>query len=113
MMTVPAPQPASVAPIDRAHLKEMTLGDDALAREVLTLFDSQAAAIIETMRGVDQEARVAMAHALKGAARGIGAWQVAAASECIDHGAGEAALAALAAAVAQARAEIAQILRQG
>lgn len=115
MTTAPASQRASdVTPIDRAHLKEMTLGDDALAREVLALFDRQAATMIDRMRAADAESRAAMAHALKGSARGIGAWQVAIAAECFDYGAGDsAALTALAAAVAQARAEIAQILRQG
>jgi hypothetical protein len=112
-MTAIATDQRPPAPIDRAHLRETTLGDDALAREVLTLFDRQAAAMIERMRGADPAARAAMAHALKGSAYGIGAWQVAKAAERFDGGGGDAAaLTALAGAVAQARTEIAQILRE-
>jgi hypothetical protein len=113
-MTAVHPLTETSAPIDRAHLKQMTLGDDALAREVLGLFDRQATLMIERMRGADRDAQSAMAHALKGSARGIGAWEVAEAAARFDHGGGDsAALTALAASVARARAEIAQILREG
>jgi hypothetical protein len=105
-----------VSPIDRTHLKQMTLGDNVLAREVLTLFDRQAAVMIERMRDADGAGQAAMAHALKGSARGIGAWQVAEAAALFDRAPtdapGAAALTALAAAVAQARSEIARIIRQ-
>lgn len=112
-MVAAHPLTETSAPIDRAHLRQMTLGDDALAREVLGLFDRQATLMIERMRSADREAQGAMAHALKGSARGIGAWQVAEAAARFDHGGGDAAaLTALAASVAHARAEIAQILQQ-
>jgi HPt (histidine-containing phosphotransfer) domain-containing protein len=111
-MTAAHPLAETAARIDRAHLKQMTLGDDALAREVLGLFDRQAMLMIERMRGADRDAQMAMAHALKGSARGIGAWQVAEAAARFDHGGDAPALTALAASVAQVRAEIAQILRE-
>jgi hypothetical protein len=102
------------AAIDRAHLDHMTLGDRALAHEVLALFDLQAAALLARMAGATAQERSEMAHALKGSARGIGAWRVADASALFDHGHGDAtALAALDEALAQARAEIAHILKAG
>ena len=119
-MVQPAtPLPAQSGPaIDRDHLRQMTLGDAALEREVLQLFDRQAALLIERMRSADAKALSALAHALKGSARGIGAWQVAEAVGVVERGdeaAGgyDAALNALAAAVAVARAAIARILAAG
>ena len=98
--------------IDRAHLRAMTLGDAALAKEVLRLFDRQAEMLIERMRDADPASLAALAHALKGSARGVGAWQVATAAESVertgpDYGV---ALDRLAQAVRAARGQIAQLL---
>ena len=54
----------------------MTLGDEELAREVLELFVTQAAALIGRLHGLPKDA-AALTHQLKGSARGIGAMAVA------------------------------------
>ena len=95
--------------IDVAHLSRMTLGDRALMREVLALFEGQIDALLAQIRAGGPEARVA-AHTLKGSAAGIGADAVArtaAAVEQAGEAAREPAVAALAAALAEARAAIA------
>jgi HPt (histidine-containing phosphotransfer) domain-containing protein len=78
----------SLAPDDRAidlvHLARMTLGDRALEREVLQLFDRQSSLLIARMRGAAPAAAATLAHTLKGSARGIGAWRVARAAEHLE-----------------------------
>lgn len=96
-------------PIDRAHLRQMTFSDAALEREVLGLFDRQAASMLEVIPVAKPEALPALAHAVKGSARGIGAWRVAQAAGALEadpHGSS----AALVAALLEARAAIARIL---
>lgn len=78
------------APIDLAHFEEATFGDRALQREILGLFETQAAKLLETIRTQGGQARSEAAHALKGAARGIGAFAVAAEAEKIEQGDGDA-----------------------
>jgi HPt (histidine-containing phosphotransfer) domain-containing protein len=100
-------------PIDRTHLFRMTLGDHALEREVLALFDRQIEMLIERMREVDPSGVAALAHTLKGSARGVGAWPMARAAEAVEAAPPAAlapAVAALAAAAGEARAAIADIL---
>ncbi|HEY0330726.1 MAG TPA: Hpt domain-containing protein [Rhodopseudomonas sp.] len=84
-----------VAPLDQLHLQRMTLGDAALEREVLALFTAQATGLITRLATWPDDA-AALAHKLKGSARGIGAFAVAdAASELetvLTHG-GDASLA--------------------
>jgi HPt (histidine-containing phosphotransfer) domain-containing protein len=101
-------------PIDFAHLFRMTLGDHDLAHEVLTLFDQQASILIARMAAVDPSCVAALAHTIKGSARGIGAWPVARAAEAVERaplGDLEPAVEALATAAAEARAAIADLLR--
>jgi hypothetical protein len=101
-------------PIDLQHLFRMTLGDHALEREVLALFDRQAGMLIARMDGVDPPCVAALAHTLKGSARGIGAWPVARAAEAVEAAAPaelKPAVAALAAAAEAAHAVIVEILR--
>lgn len=110
---------AEAPAIDRGHLARMTFGDRSLEREVLGLFDRQAALLIERMRRGEPSAVATLAHTLKGSAAGIGASRVAetagateiaareSAAECI------AAVDRLAAAVDEARALIAELLREG
>jgi HPt (histidine-containing phosphotransfer) domain-containing protein len=97
-------------PIDRAHLARMTCGDTALERELLTLFDRQAALLLGRMRQADAAACAALAHTLAGSASGVGAAEVAAAASALEAAPGEARLAALAGAVVRARAAIAAML---
>jgi hypothetical protein len=101
-------------PIDLPHLFRMTLGDHALEREVLALFDRQVGMLIARMDTVDPSGVAALAHTLKGSARGVGAWPVARAAEAVEAAAPAElapAVAALAAAAAEAHAAIVDILR--
>lgn len=110
---------APEAAIDRGHLARMTFGDRSLEREVLALFDRQAEVLIARMRGVEPAAIATLAHTLKGSAAGIGASRVAqtagAAEIAAELSAGECsqAIDRLAVAVDEARALIAELLREG
>jgi len=65
-------------PVDLAHLAAQTFGDPALEREVLGLFLSQAPICLQAWKNAGgAQARKLAAHTLKGAARGIGAWELA------------------------------------
>jgi HPt (histidine-containing phosphotransfer) domain-containing protein len=70
--------------IDTAHLKRMTMGDDALEREVLTLFVRQSADLVARMATFPAD-MAAIAHTLKGSARGIGAFSAAASAERLEQ----------------------------
>jgi HPt (histidine-containing phosphotransfer) domain-containing protein len=100
-------------PIDRPHLARMTLGDPALAREVLALFDRQIETLLGRIGAAEPSAVPALAHTIKGSARGVGAWPMARAAEVVEAAPPDArasALAALATAAAATRAAIADIL---
>ncbi len=109
----------TVAAIDRGHLARMTFGDRSLEREVLQLFDRQAAMLIERMRAGGEAVVSPLAHTLKGSAAGIGALRVEQAAAAVERvaGAGAAecsrAVDRLAQAADEARALIAELLRQG
>jgi HPt (histidine-containing phosphotransfer) domain-containing protein len=116
---IDAPPLAPVeAAIDLAHLARMTLGERSLEAEVLALFDQQAEVLLAHMREAAPKAVAAFAHTLKGSARGIGAWRVAAAADAVEIDAARAntdeiagAVARLAVAVAEARAAIVERLQ--
>ena len=99
--------------IDLAHLKRATFGDEVLAREVLGLFDAQSERLLTAITAAtDARARREAAHALKGAALGIGANAVAKAAADVEAVAGDetrfgGALAHLSALVAVVRLAIA------
>jgi HPt (histidine-containing phosphotransfer) domain-containing protein len=103
-------------PIDVGHLKRMTLGDARLTREVLTMFVSQTARLLEAL--APEPARGGeLAHTLKGSARAIGAFGVAEAAEKLESavqagGDGADALAALTHAVNEAHVAIEGMLRR-
>jgi len=107
------------AVLDRSHLARMTLGNRSLEHEVLELFDRQAELLVGRMRKADGNGVLALAHALKGSAAGIGAGEVARAAEATERAARgtaeecSAAIDRLAEAVIEARALIADLLRQG
>ncbi|MBI3702926.1 MAG: Hpt domain-containing protein [Rhizobiales bacterium] len=107
------------AAIDRSQLARMTFGDRSLERELLELFDRQAAMLLVRMRAGGVAAVAPLAHTLKGSASGIGAAGVARAAEAAERAAGaapsecSAAVDRLAQAVAEARALIAELLREG
>ena len=61
--------------IDLEHLDRYVAGDAALRDEVLTIFEGQVARCLRLLNpeGPNEEWR-SVAHALKGASRGVGAW---------------------------------------
>ena len=81
------------ASVDLAHLSRYTGGDEGLNAEVLKLFDQQTTDLVERLRQVlaarDAKSWREVTHTLKGAARGIGAFDLAEAcafAEPIDPG---------------------------
>ncbi len=76
---------AAGRPVDLVHLARYTLGDRSLEREVLQLFVTQSRLYLERLREAGTpEAWRAAAHTIKGSARGIGAWQIAACAEAAE-----------------------------
>jgi HPt (histidine-containing phosphotransfer) domain-containing protein len=98
--------------IDRAHLQRMTAGALELERELLRLFDTQCAVLMDRMAQCAPSARAGLAHALKGSALGIGAMRVAQAAAALEVADEQqtAALVRLNAAVQEARVSIARML---
>jgi HPt (histidine-containing phosphotransfer) domain-containing protein len=102
--------------LDLDHLGRMTHCDRELEREVLELFDRQAAMMADRLRSATAEVAVSCAHTLKGSARGIGAWRLARAAEQVERVAAAsapdvaAAVAQLLGAVDEARSAIARRL---
>jgi hypothetical protein len=64
-------------PIDMAHLSRQTMGDRAVENEVLALFVHQALGVRDKIAAASIDDRLAMAHGLKGSARGVGAFAIA------------------------------------
>ncbi|MEM8686647.1 MAG: Hpt domain-containing protein [Pseudomonadota bacterium] len=89
-MTHSAASPAqisdpSLSAIDMEHLLHYTMGDKALAREVLGLFSTQGRIYLEQLDQTrDPKQRKASAHTLKGSARGVGAHHVAELAEVLE-----------------------------
>ncbi len=118
------PQPLSDAqaqsPIDLVHLSRQTFGDHDLERELLALFDAQAAQCAERLRAPaalgDGEWRIGLAHTIKGSARSVGAFEVGNAAEAYELAlrGGESSVGEkrdqLDAAIRRARSAIAQLL---
>ena len=115
----PTPSPPLVPgepPIDHAHLARMTLGDGALRREVLRMFLNQSRDLLDRLAARPSEG-AALAHTLKGSARAIGAFGVAACAEALEGvirqgGDPSHAVADLKAAIAAADGSIQLILAQ-
>jgi HPt (histidine-containing phosphotransfer) domain-containing protein len=78
------PEPTQTV-IDDDHLRQMTLGDRGLEREVLEIFVRQAALMLRRISGAKPALAAAAAHTLKGSARGIGAWRVAQAADRLEQ----------------------------
>jgi len=70
--------------IDLNHLRDMTMSDAALQREVLGLFVVQSANIMAELAPLPENA-AALAHTLKGSARAIGAFRVADAASVVEN----------------------------
>lgn len=105
-------------PIDLVHLARQTFGERDLESELLRLFDRQSRQIVDRLTdGPVSESRwrADLAHTLKGSARAVGAFGVAAAAEAyeLDARAGAdlaRALATLSAAVSAAHEAIGELL---
>jgi HPt (histidine-containing phosphotransfer) domain-containing protein len=107
--------------IDLVLLARHSLGDQDLERELLALFEAQAARIIGPLaaaRSDDFKRRADLAHTLRGSALAVGANRVGAAAarlealcgDCAGQATAAAALASLAGAVSEAREAIARLL---
>ena len=82
--------------LDLDHLERQTMGDKALAAEVLQLFTVQARSIAQSLAGPVCEADTRrLVHTLAGSARGIGAWQVADLAASVENAGGTGDLSAL------------------
>lgn len=101
--------------IDLDHLRQMTLGDAALEREVLQMFKTQSADILARLETMPSD-MPALAHTLKGSSRAIGAFDLSNAAQALEAalrtGSGvAAAVSALAGVVDESHAAIDTILR--
>ena len=112
------PETAAVKAVvlDRPHLARYTMGDAALEAEILELFVQQAPLTIGRLReAVDARQWREAAHTLKGSARAVGAWRLAAyaeACERIDRGDAFGAVEDCLAGVADAYIEVAALIEQ-
>mgnify|MGYP003644309608 CR=1 FL=1 len=77
--------PSRRSPIDLVHLARQTAGDRALEVEVLGLLVIQIERARPAILAADPEERRRLAHALKGAARNLGAFRLAAAAEELER----------------------------
>ena len=76
---------AKMGAIDVAFLDRVTFRDRVLAREVLVLFGRQSDGLLSIISTTEkQHVRNESAHKLKGAARGVGAFDVARAAEEVE-----------------------------
>jgi HPt (histidine-containing phosphotransfer) domain-containing protein len=78
--------PGQRQPVDLQHLRRYTLGDHALEVEILGLFAEQLTLSIRALNeaACDKEWAIA-AHTLKGSARAVGAWTLAAIAESAER----------------------------
>jgi HPt (histidine-containing phosphotransfer) domain-containing protein len=71
------PRPSGGRPIDLVHLARQTGGDKSLETEVLALFARQARQAVAQIGEMKPDARSELAHRIAGAAKGVGAFDVA------------------------------------
>jgi HPt (histidine-containing phosphotransfer) domain-containing protein len=80
-----APASPDLPLLDLAHLHGQTFGDRALECEVLALFEQQCLRLLPLIvAGENPTERADAVHTLKGAARAVGAWRVAALAETLE-----------------------------
>ncbi len=96
--------------IDFDHLSHYTAGDATVARDVLAIFRDQAGAWVDRLDPAltDKEWHD-MAHALKGSARGIGAFEFARIAEAAEHLTGEGSQASRAPLLVHLRSELERV----
>ena len=73
----------AMSAIDTTHLDKQTMGDKDLARSILQIFADQLSLKLGTLEPGSADF-AEQAHSLKGSARGVGAWDVAAAAESLE-----------------------------
>jgi HPt (histidine-containing phosphotransfer) domain-containing protein len=78
------PRPSGGRPIDLVHLARQTGGDKALETDVLRLFARQARQAVAKLAELDGPARAELAHKLAGAAKGVGAFEIARRAEMLE-----------------------------
>ncbi|MFH1517379.1 MAG: Hpt domain-containing protein [Pseudomonadota bacterium] len=106
------PRPSGGRPIDLVHLARQTGGDKALETEVLALFARQAREAVARIDALDAAARSELAHRLAGAAKAVGAFEVARRAAALETApANIAAMTAFATSVINADAFIAGLMR--
>lgn len=72
-------------PVDLVHLARQTMGDRDLEKEVLGLFLSHCEAYLDEFKNApDDLCRKQAAHRIKGAARSLGAWELAELAELAE-----------------------------
>lgn len=71
------PRPSGGRPIDLVHLARQTGGDKSLEAEVLALFARQARLAVAQIGSLKHKERAELAHKIAGAAKGVGASDVA------------------------------------
>ena len=79
------PRGTATSAIDEDHLERQTFGDRDLTHEVLTLFLDQCMVEGARLSHLAPSERSALAHRLKGAARGIGAFPLAETLEAVEQ----------------------------
>ena len=84
--------PSRRSPIDLVHLARQTAGDRALEAEVLGLLVIQIDRARPAILAADPEERRRLTHALKGAARNLGAFRLADAAAALERDPGDTAL---------------------
>jgi HPt (histidine-containing phosphotransfer) domain-containing protein len=72
-------------PIDLTHLSKQTMGDRDLERDVLGLFAEQVKTVRKQIGKAEIKERLFLAHALKGSARGVGAFAIAECACAIEN----------------------------
>jgi HPt (histidine-containing phosphotransfer) domain-containing protein len=81
-----SPSSQGERPVDLVHLSRFTLGDEKLEREVLQLFRVQTGIYLNRLESAaDRESWCHAAHTIKGSAKGVGAWAVAAAAQSAEQ----------------------------
>jgi HPt (histidine-containing phosphotransfer) domain-containing protein len=99
-----APSPT----LDTAHLDRQTMGDSDLRREVLLLLDTQLEGYLAAIPGADEKELATIAHTIKGAARGTGAFALGEAAAALELRPGDAdARRLLLASIGETRAAVA------
>lgn len=106
------PRPSGGRPVDLVHLARQTGGDKALETEVLALFARQAREAVARIGSLDAGERSELAHRLAGAAKAVGAFEVARRAAALETApANLAAMTAFATSVINADAFIAGLMR--